>query len=105
MNDIKQPLFINQHLELLGKKVKDRVTGQSGVVTSISFDLYGCIQAIVHPGMDSAGKMHEMLWFDVNRLAITDPIPVMERPLFEWADHNIAAGHKGCENKPFNSRY
>ena len=34
------------HLELLGQKVEDKVTGFRGVVTTISFDLYGCIQAV-----------------------------------------------------------
>ena len=38
-----------QHFKLLGMKVKDKVTGYSGVVTSLSFDLYGCVQAVITP--------------------------------------------------------
>jgi len=45
---------IQKHLDLLGHKVTDRVSGFTGVVTSIGFDLYGCIQAVVTPGADKA---------------------------------------------------
>ena len=38
---------IEKHLDLLGRKVEDKVTGIKGVVTSVSFDLYGCIQAVI----------------------------------------------------------
>jgi hypothetical protein len=34
-------------LKLLGTKVRDVVTGFVGIVTSVSFDLYGCVQAVV----------------------------------------------------------
>ena len=36
------------HLERLGQNATDRVTGLSGVVVSISFDLYGCVSALIH---------------------------------------------------------
>ena len=36
-------------LKLLGLKVKDKVTGFTGIITSVSFDLYGCIQVIITP--------------------------------------------------------
>jgi len=48
---------VKKHLSLLGLKVKDKVTGYTGVVASIGFDLYGCVQAIVNPGMDKDGKL------------------------------------------------
>lgn len=67
---------IRKHLELLGLKVKDRVTGHEGVVTSIGFDLYGCIQAIVNPGADKEGKLRDSNWFDVNRLEVLEKEPV-----------------------------
>ena len=59
-----------KHLNLLGMKVEDKVTGFKGVVASISFDLYGCVQAIVNPGADKDGKLMEQCWFDVSRLAL-----------------------------------
>lgn len=76
---------IKKHLDLLGLSVKDRVTEFEGVVTSISFDLYGCIQADVRPvGKTPEGKLIQGYWFDVNRLAILDESPVMDIPDFNY---------------------
>ncbi len=47
---------ILKHLELLGLKCEDRVTGFKGVIISMTFDLYGCVQAIVDPGMNKDGE-------------------------------------------------
>lgn len=68
---------MQQHLNLLGYKVKDKVTGFSGKATSICFDLYGCIQCLIHPGLDKEGKPADQNWFDVSRIEITDQTPVM----------------------------
>jgi hypothetical protein len=65
-------------LNYLGLRVRDKVTDYPGVVTSVSFDLYGCIQGLVNPGMDKEGKLKELTWFDLNRLEIVDTAPVME---------------------------
>jgi hypothetical protein len=67
----------------LGMKVKDKVLGVTGVVTSVCFDLYGCVQADVHPGVDKVGKALESRgWFDVSRLEITSSKRVMALPDF-----------------------
>jgi len=89
---------VKKHLELLGMPCKDRVTGLTGVVTSIGFDLYGCVQAIVHPGLDEKGVLRDTLWFDIARLEITSDEPVMDRPDFEFG--YIAEGKKGPSEKP-----
>lgn len=73
--------IIQASLEFLGYPVKDKVTGQTGVVTTIGFDLYGCVQAIVHPGQDKDGKLLDPLWFDVKRLEKTGK-RVMAAPSF-----------------------
>lgn len=91
---------LKKHLDLLGMPVKDRVSGFVGVVTSVGFDLYGCIQAIVNPGTDSAGKPQDSHWFDVNRLEVTGDAPVMPRPEFDWSPQAISAGDKGPAEKP-----
>lgn len=88
----------NEHLALLGLKCKDRVTGFKGVITSISFDLYGCIQATVNPGLDAEEKQREPFWFDVNRLEITNKTPVMQQP--DFVEGKIAEGRKGPAEKP-----
>lgn len=74
---------MKEHLKLLGHKVRDKVTRQEGVVTAISFDLYGRVQALVEPGTDATGRPLEQFWFDVNRLAPISGPAVMEQPDFE----------------------
>lgn len=71
---------VNKHLWLLGLRVEEKVTGAKGVAVSISGDLYGCIQVLVNPGMDKDGKLLECFWFDVTRLRVLDPEPVMAPP-------------------------
>lgn len=87
------------HLKMLGLKVKDRVTGFAGVVTSVGFDLYGCIQCVVTPGMNTKEeKLRDSLWFDINRLEVMSPKPVMQCPNFEFGP--VAKGEKGAAPKP-----
>lgn len=74
---------VKTHLNLLGLLVKDRVTGYKGVVISVSFDLYGCIQAIVVPRDENEVKTGN--WFDVTRLEVLDSTPVMSLPNFDMA--------------------
>lgn len=71
---------VEAHASILGKAVKDRVTGFVGVVSSVCFDLYGCIQAAVTPPVDKEGKIVDSKWFDVNRLEVTDEKRVMPVP-------------------------
>lgn len=89
---------IQKHLELLGMPCKDKVTGMKGIITSIGFDLYGCVQAIVHPGLSKEGELKETLWFDIGRLEIIGKEPVMDRPNFDYG--HIAEGKKGPSEKP-----
>jgi hypothetical protein len=90
---------IKKHLELLGHEVEDKVSDFVGVVISMSFDLYGCIQADVRPTkLDKDNKFIQGSWLDVNRLKVTSKKPLMEQPNFEWGD--IAEGKKGPANLP-----
>jgi hypothetical protein len=73
---------MKQHMSLLGFKVRDAVTGFTGVVTSISFELYGCVQALVNPGLEKEGKCGEQYWFDLKRLQPIGKKPVMQVPEF-----------------------
>jgi hypothetical protein len=85
-------------LKLLGMKVEDKVTGFKGVVTSISFDLYGCVQALINPGADKDGKLRDQSWFDIGRLILLGTTPVMDRPDFQL--ERIIEGKKGPAEKP-----
>ena len=88
-----QPEAILKHLRLLGKKVTDKVSTFTGIVSSVTFDLYGCIQAVVTPCVDKDGKMVEGHWIDVERLTVLIEEPVMVPPSFDEAD-------KGPAEKP-----
>lgn len=91
---------LKKHLDFLGMRVEDRVTGFKGVVASVSFDLYGCIQAIVNPGANADGVLRDSQWFDVNRLKVIAETPVMNRPEFEWTPQVISDGGKGPAERP-----
>lgn len=70
-------------MKLLGLNVKDRVTGFTGVVASVCFDLYGCVQAVVTPAASKdGGKIEESRWFDTKRLEALSDTPVMDVPHF-----------------------
>lgn len=89
---------VENHFKLLGLKVKDKVTGFEGVVSSLSFDLYGCVQVVIQPPMGSEGSYPEGRWFDVNRLKILSKKPVMTLPNFEFGAQ--AEGGQGAADKP-----
>lgn len=74
---------MKEHFKLLGFKVRDVVTGFEGVLESISFDLYGCVQAIVKGGLDEKGIPRDGRWFDTKRLVAISDRPVMAIPAFE----------------------
>lgn len=87
---------VNKHIELLGRTVRDRVTGFRGVVSSVSFDLYGCIQAAVTPPVDDKGALPDGRWFDVNRLEVLVEPPAMPVPTFSPmpAEHSYGPAEK-----------
>lgn len=86
--------MIEKHLQLLGRKVRDAVTNAEGIVESISFDLYGCVQAVVRVPIDPSkpGEIPEGRWFDVKRLTVLSPDPVMRLP--DFAQPEIGAADK-----------
>jgi hypothetical protein len=65
---------VNAYINLLGKTAEDRVTGLRGVMESVSFDLYGCVQIALKPPLDKDGKMQDGRWFDAARLKIDETI-------------------------------
>ena len=91
---------ILKHFSILGHKVEDRVTGFKGVAATLAFDLYGCIQVVVNPGVDKEGKPREQGWFDINRLTVTSKEPVLPPPSFTRTAERIIEGKKGADAKP-----
>lgn len=81
------------HIELLGWKVKDKVTGFKGTVVHIGLDLFGCVQSLVQPEAikekDGIQKVEAQMWFDVSRLEKIGNKPVME-PVPQKGDLKVA---------------
>ena len=90
--------LLASHLAILGKQVRDKVTGFHGVAVSVSFDLYGCIQAVVAPAVGQDGKVPEPFWFDISRLETLSQEPVMPCPNFDMGA--VAEGKQGPARKP-----
>jgi hypothetical protein len=64
--------------------LQDTVTGFTGVVTSVCFDLYGCVQGAVTPAFNKkTGKHGESFWYDTKRLKVLGEKPVMPVPTFD----------------------
>jgi hypothetical protein len=65
--------MIEATIDLMGLKGKDKVTGFEGIVTSVSFDLYGCVQLALTPiAKPKAEELKHGHWFDVARVDIRD---------------------------------
>jgi hypothetical protein len=86
-----------KHLGILGLRVVDSVTGYTGIATTVAFDLYGCIQVFINPGLDKDGKLKEGNWFDIARFEVVNNTPVMRQPDFENGAQ--AEGMQGAAEK------
>jgi len=89
---------MEKYTRLLGKTAKDKVTGFEGVITSMCFDLYGCIQGIITAPVGKDGTRPDDKWFDMNRLVIKNKKPVMELPDFDHLYIDLSG--KGAAEKP-----
>lgn len=59
---------------LLGKEIRDKVTGFQGICTGHAKYLYGCDQYnIVPKAKIDEGKLGDSYWFDQGRLEIVGP--------------------------------
>lgn len=87
-----------KHIELLGLKAEDKITGVKGVITTVSFDLFGCIQVILSARVRKDGTCPDSSWLDVSRLKLLSKGRVMATPDFDKG--HIAEGKKGSANKP-----
>lgn len=57
----------------LGQKVKDKVTGFTGIVIGKAEYLTGCNQYGVQPKVTKEQKVDSAIWFDEGRLEIVGP--------------------------------
>ena len=86
-------------IQLLGSSGKDKVTGFSGVVTSVSFDLYGCICVALAPEVKD-GKLGDSHWFDVQRVEYASDDRVMAVPKFASVAREPKKYTHGPADKP-----
>ena len=91
--------MIKQTIDLLGRSGTDRVTGFTGVVTTVSFDLYGCVQLALTPSAKD-GKYDHGHWFDVQRVKLSTAKKAMEAPDFEAMAAKPADFNHGPADKP-----
>lgn len=74
--------MIDKAIGLLGLRAVDKVTGVEGVVSSVSFDLYGCVMVTLTPRIKPDGTMPDMRWFDVARIDVQPGDRVLPIPDF-----------------------
>jgi hypothetical protein len=89
---------VEKHIDILGKKVRDKVSLITGVATSVSFDLFGCVQVVINTGLDKDGNPKTYNWYDISRLEIVANKRVMDIP--DFSTGLIAEGKKGASEKP-----
>ena len=73
------------YFKILGMPCKDKVTGFKGIATSVSFDLYGCVQVWLTPEVTEDGKTPDGVWYDFMRVHATGE-RVMDIPVFEGTE-------------------
>ena len=92
--------MIKEVVDLLGLRATDKITGVKGVVTSVCFDLCGCIQCALTPAATKDNETTTLAWFDVNRLDVSSDW-VMAVPNFEALGSNPASHDSvAAENAP-----
>lgn len=93
---------LEQYFYWMGRRVKDRVRGITGIVTSINFDLYGCIQCAVSPVIGPDGKLPEQAWVDVQRLIEVDnPVTNLpDGPVIPLPDYVFSTKKQEGQNGP-----
>jgi len=78
----------------LGSKVRDMISGYTGVATGRSDFLFGCAQIAIAPNkLDKEGKVMDVLWFDEQRVEVLKEAgPVVS------SDNSASSG--GPQNNP-----
>ena len=57
-------------MNFMGRKVKDKITGFTGIVTGYVSYISGCNQVLITPSVDKDGKIKESEWVDEQRVKI-----------------------------------
>jgi hypothetical protein len=73
---------------MLGKKLKDKITGYEGIATSKHLYLTGCTQYGLQAQVGADGKIPEKQYFDEGRLEVTGE---------GFTKQEVAAAENGCD--------
>lgn len=95
--------FTEKTLQLLGLRARDKVSGFEGVISSVHFDLYGCVQVVLAPEKDKDGKMLDSHYFDIQRLDVST-VRVMPVPNFNKASEPAQYDHGPAEKPSISSK-
>ena len=63
---------LSSYFDILGRRIRDKVSNQEGVCDVITFDLFGCIQVGIAPPVDKDGKFSEGRMLDVHRVQVIE---------------------------------
>jgi len=95
--------MIQESIDQLGKPVRDVLTGFTGVITCVSFDVNGCVQGYVQPAVDKDGKKRDDGgWYDVKRLVDTGDARAMNVPDFAGTKYGSENGGQALAS-PYSS--
>jgi len=86
---------------MLGKKLRDVVTGYEGIAIGHVEYLTGCNQVLLVPPVDKDGKRHDGEWFDVDRLEVVDESTLVlpGRARLEVASARAVGGDRDAPKK------
>jgi hypothetical protein len=57
----------------LGAKMKDKISGFTGIAIAKTYWLYGCERIVLQPPVDKDGKIPDTACFDVEQLELIEP--------------------------------
>lgn len=63
---------LSSYFDLLGRRIRDKISNQEGVCDVITFDLFGCIQVGIVPPVDKDGKFSDGRMLDVHRVQVIE---------------------------------
>ena len=95
-----KPVGINQNqikegitMIKLGQKVRDNITGLTGIAVGKTEWLFGCNRLAIEPQELKDGKPIDLQWFDEQRVELVEDKPI------KVSEHNVATSG-GPQNDP-----
>lgn len=71
---------------MLGKKVRDKISGYEGIAIGRTEFLNGCIRVGIQPKLDKNGALLDTVWFDEVQIEVLGEGPHMPR---HWSNQPV----------------